>query len=308
MTEPAKPLVWVTGAHGLVGYNLLQIASTPLFPFQALGLTREQIDLTDHAAVRQLFRTAAPQAIIHCAAISKSAECEAQPDRARRINTDLPAFLADLAKDIPYVFISSDLVYDGKGEDYDESTPPNPVSVYGETKLAAEQRILPNPRHIVIRTSLNGGKSPTGDRGFNQQMRLDWQAGKTLTFFTDEYRCPISVTLTARALWELVAQACGIAWQANGRSSAIPHSLNTPPGGLYLLAGRQYLSRWEIAQCVAARCRELNPKFVAETLAQYHGPPRPARLRLNCAKVQARLSFPLLGLKEWLEANPGEPF
>jgi dTDP-4-dehydrorhamnose reductase len=304
MTEPAKPLVWVTGAQGLVGYNLLQIAAGPQFPFHALGLARERIDLSDFAAVRQLFHAAAPQAIIHCAAISKSAECEAQPDRARRVNTEIPAFLADLARNIPFVFISSDLVYDGQGEVYDESTPPNPVSLYGETKLAAEQRILPNPRHIVIRTSLNGGISPTGDRGFNQQMRLDWRAGKTPTFFTDEYRCPIAVTLTARALWELTAQACGMAWPHQANPPVMPN----PPGGLYLLAGRQYLSRWEIAQCVAARCRELNPQFVAETLAHYHGPPRPPRLRLHCAKVQARLSFPLLGLKEWLEANPDAPF
>ncbi len=293
MASILKPRAWVTGANGLIGFNLLRSAAQFAPGYDVRGLVREQVDLTDFPAVRRLFQAQSPQLIIHCAAISKSAECDAQPAWARRVNVEVPARLSELAANIPLVFFSSDLVFDGTQASYDETAAPNPLNLYGETKRAAEEIVLRNPRHIVVRTSLNGGVSPTGDRGFNQPMRQAWREGKTLTLFTDEYRCPIAASLTARAVWELV-----------GNPDAAP----ARPAGLFHLAGRQCLSRWEIGQCLAARCPELNPRLIPESLRGYSGPPRPAVLRLNCAKLQARLSFPLLGLKEWLEQNPGEAF
>ena len=59
---------------------------------------------------------------------------------------------------------------------------------------------------------------------------------------------------------------------------------------------------------LAARCPELNPQLEPGSLKDYHGAPRPADTSFNCAKLQARLSFPLPGLPDWLAANPHEPF
>lgn len=251
------------------------------------ALTRDRLDLTDASAVREAFRRQEPQLVIHCAALSKSPECEANPALARKLNIEVTARLAELAAEIPLVFLSTDLVFDGRLGNYDETAPVNPLGVYAETKAAAEQVILANPKHTIIRLSLNGGTSPTSDRGFNEQMRRAWQAGQTLRLFTDEFRSPIAAAATARAIWELAAR-------------------NQP--GLYHVAGSERLSRWQIGQLLAARWPQLNPRIEPGSLKEYKGAPRAPDTSLNCAKVQRLLAFRLPGLAEWLSSHPDETF
>ena len=280
-------LIWVTGAGGLIGNYLVQTAPRYASQRRLIGLTRAQLDLTDFNAVREQFRAHKPQLIVHCAALSRSTACQENPSLARKLNVEATARLAELAADIPFIFFSSDLVFDGRQGDYDESARPNPLSVYAETKIAAEQFVLANPKHTVVRLSLNGGASPTGDRGFNEEMRRAWQAGKTLRLFVDEYRCPMPAIVTARAIWELVAHC---------------------KPGLYHLAGSQRLSRWQMGQLIAARWPQLNPRLEPVSHKEYAGPPRSPDTSLNCARIQKLLSFPLPRLDEWLMANPNEPF
>jgi dTDP-4-dehydrorhamnose reductase len=280
-------LAWVTGAGGLIGSSLLQTARPYAPGWTVRGLVRSRLDLTDYKAVRETFALDQPELILHCAAISRSPDCEADPIRARRVNIDVTAVLAELAAAIPFVFLSTDLVFDGKRGGYAETDAPNPLGVYAETKLLAEQVVLRNPRHTVVRTSLNGGTSPTGDRGFNEQMRLAWKSGRTLRLFTDEYRSPIAARVTAQAVWELVAR-------------------DQPR--LYHLAGHERLSRWQIGQLVAARWPKLDPRLEPSSLKHYSGAPRAPDTSLNCAKAQALLSFPLPGLTEWLASHPEEDF
>jgi dTDP-4-dehydrorhamnose reductase len=224
--------IWITGAGGLIGNYLLQTAPRFEEPTAIVGITRAELDLTDFAAVKREFNRQRPRLLIHCAALSKSPECQANPALARRLNVDVTAQLAELAADIPMVFLSSDLVFDGKAGNYDESAAVNPLSIYAETKVAAERILLANPRHTVIRTSLNGGTSPAGNRGFNEELRRAWQAGESLRLFTDEFRSPIPAQVTARAIWELTER-------------------NRP--GHYHVAGGERLSRWQIGQLLAVR-------------------------------------------------------
>jgi dTDP-4-dehydrorhamnose reductase len=278
-------MVWITGAGGLIGHYLVNSATQSHRKPRAL--TRPQLDLTDFNAVRQCFHKEQPAAIIHCAAMSKSPDCQAQPELARRINVDATALLAELAAKIPFIFFSSDLVFDGKKGNYVENDAVGPLSIYAETKVAAEQIVLANPGHTVVRTSLNGGTSARGDSGFNEQLRRDWQAGKVPKFFVDEFRCPVPAVATARATWEL---------------------LNCGATGLFHVAGAERLSRLRIGEALAARHPELNPKFLASSLKEYSGAARPPDTSLNSAKAQRLLSFPLPGLTQWLGAHPDEPF
>lgn len=280
-------LAWITGAGGLIGSHLVRAAPQLAPDWNVVGLTRTQLDLADFRAVDREFVRQQPRLILHCAALSRSPACQANPELAREINLNVTAHLAGLAADIPFVFFSSDLVFDGRRGNYDESAPVNPLSVYAETKAAAESIVLTNPRHTVVRTSLNGGQSPTGDRGFNEELRLAWQAGQKLTLFTDEFRCPIPVTITARAVWEL--------------------AIKTEPG-LYHLAGSERLSRWQIGRLVAARWPQLHPQLEPGSIQHYAGPPRPQDTSLDCAKIQKLLSFPLPGLSGWLAEHPEEIF
>lgn len=286
LPETPSP-VWVTGAGGLIGSYLVRLAGEFAPGCRVIPLTRAELDLTDFAAVRERFRREAPQVIIHCAALSRSPVCQAEPALARQLNVEVTAALAEMAAEVSLVFFSTDLVFDGRQGNYVETDAVNPLSVYAETKVAAERVVLANPRHTIIRTTLNGGASPTGDRGFNEEMRRAWQAGRVMRLFTDEFRCPLAAAVTARATWEL--------------------ALSGEPG-IFHLAGSQRLSRWEIGQLLAARCPELHPQLEPGSLKDYHGAPRPADTSFNCAKLQARLSFPLPGLPDWLAAHPQEPF
>jgi dTDP-4-dehydrorhamnose reductase len=217
--------------------------------------------------------------VVHCAALSRSADCQKAPELARALNVDVTARLVELAADIPLVFFSTDLVFDGQRGNYDETAVPNPLSVYAETKVAAEQFVLANPRHIVVRTSLNAGPSPAGNRGFDEQMLQAWSAGQTLRLYTDEFRSPIVAEATARAVWELLAA-------------------NRP--GLYHVAGAERLSRWEMGRLLAAAHPDANPRLEPASLKEYSGAPRSPDTSLDCAKVQQLLSFRLPRWSEWL--------
>jgi dTDP-4-dehydrorhamnose reductase len=250
-------------------------------------MTRDQLDLLDFAAVRREFARDKPQLVIHCAAISTLAEAQANSALARRVNVDVTKLLAELAADVRFVFFSTDLVFDGRKGNYVETDMTHPIHIYGETKAAAEQIVLRNPHHTVVRTSLNGGTSRTGNRGFNEGLRLAWQAGQGVNLFTDEFRCPIFSGETAHAVWELV---------------------NQNRAGLFHVAGAEKLSRWQIGQLVAARCPQFNPKITPGSAADFPGPPRALDTSLNITKVQKVLSAPLPGLTGWLAANPREFF
>jgi dTDP-4-dehydrorhamnose reductase len=282
-----KPLAWVTGAGGLIGHYLVKAASAFAPGWQVIGWTHSQMELTDFKAVRRVFQQQPPQLIVHCAALSRSPVCQANPALAWKLNVEVTQRLAEIASEISFILFSSDLVFDGKKGSYVETDSVNPLSIYAETKVAAEQWVLPNPKHSVIRTSLNGGTSLAGDRGFNEELRQAWRAGQSIKLFKDEFRSPIPAPVTARAIWELVAE---------GRP------------GLYHLSGSERLSRWQIGQLIAARWPGLNPKLEASSLKEYHGAPRPPDSSLNCEKIQALLSFPLPGLTDWLAAHPGEIF
>lgn len=287
MLNQPTSTVWITGAGGLIGNYLLQLAPQFAPNHRALGLTRSTLDLLDFSAVRRAFHEQQPAAIIHCAAMTKPPDCQTNPSLARKTNIESTALLTELSANIPLIFFSTDLVFDGRKGKYTESDSANPLSVYAETKVAAERLVLANPRHTVIRTSLNGGVSPTGDRGFNEQIRVAWQRGQKLSFFTDEFRSPIHAEFTARACWELFSKQ---------------------QTGIFHIAGSQKLSRAQIGELLALRYQHLNPKFDTASLKDYVGAPRSPDTSLDSSKAQSQLSFPLPSLTEWLRENPISPF
>ena len=272
-------LAWITGAGGLIGAHIARNAPRE---WSARALARAELELTDSAAVREAFKRDEPRLVIHCAALSKTLVCERSPDKARTNNVEVTRVLAELAADIPLLFFSTDLVFDGAEGNYSEDDAPNPLTVYAETKLAAEQMILTNPKHTVIRTSLNAGRTSSGT-AFNEQWRATWQRGETLNLFVDEFRSPIAAEVTARAVWELTAA-------------------NQP--GLYHLAGSERLSRYDIGWLLAAGEPQLNASIARGSIRDYTNMRRSPDCSLDVSKVQQLLSFPLPKFSEWLRENP----
>ena len=280
-------LVWITGANGLIGNYFAQTAPRFASRWRVRALTRADFDLLDFGAVRHEFQKDPPQLVIHCAAITAVADAQKNPALARRVNVEVTELLAGLAADISFVFFSTDLVFDGRKGNYDETDLPNPLHLYGETKAAAEQIILKNPRHLVVRTSINGGISHTGNRSFNEQLRRSLQTGQAMTLFTDEFRSPIPAVETARAVWELAQKKCA---------------------GIYHVAGAERLSRFQIGGLLVKRWPEITTEIKSGSAKDFAGPPRALDTSLDISKVQKVLSARLSGFGKWLAANPNEFF
>ena len=273
------PLVLITGAAGLIGHYLVKTAPRWAPQWEVRGITRQDVDLTDAACLAGVVRSLKPLAIIHCAALSRTKDCEQDPASARHINVEVTAHLAQLSQDIPFIFLSSGEVFNGRTGWYREIDEPNPINVYGQTKLEAEQAVLQNPIHTVVRIVLTAGTSETGDRSFVEEMCRTAKAGKDVTLYADEFRCPLPAGVIARAIWELV-------------------DLKQP--GLYHLGGSERLSRWEIGETLLSWYPELKGQLVEGSARNHIGSPRPADLSLRCNKIQSLLSFRIPGFREWL--------
>ncbi|HEY0551995.1 MAG TPA: SDR family oxidoreductase [Verrucomicrobiae bacterium] len=272
-------LAWITGAGGLIGSHIARSAPQG---WKACALTRSKLELTDFAAVREAFTRDKPQLVIHCAALSKTLVCERNPEAARLNNIEVTRVLTELAADIPLLFFSTDLVFNGARGNYTERDTPNPLTVYAETKLAAERIVLANPKHTVIRTSLNAGRTSNGT-AFNEQWRAAWQRGESLSLFVDEFRSPVAAAVTARAVWELAAA-------------------NQP--GLYHLAGSERLSRYDIGRLLARSDLHLPARIERGSIHDYTNMRRSPDCSLDVSKVQRLLSFPLPKFSDWLAENP----
>ena len=273
------PRAIITGAAGLIGQYLVRTASRWAPRWEVRGLTRAELDLTDSSRVDALWRTVKPAVVIHCAALSRTKECEQDPDRARRINVEATAHLAALSKMIPFIFLSSGEVFDGHRGWYSETDEANPINVYGRTKLEAERVVLQNPRHTVVRIVLTAGTSQNGDRSFVEDMVRAAKSGKAVTLYADEFRCPLPAGVIARAIWELI---------------------DREQPGLYHLGGQDRLSRWEIGQALLPWYPELDGRLVEGSSRSHVGAPRPADLSLRCEQIQNLLSFRVPGFREWL--------
>ena len=273
------PRAIITGAAGLIGQYLVKTAPRWAPDWHVQGLTRADLDLTDHANVERTWQSIKPATVIHCAALSRTKDCEQDPASARRINVEATAHLAQLSQDIPFIFLSSGEVFDGRTGWYGETDEPNPINVYGQTKLEAEQAVLQSPRHTVVRIVLTAGTSETGDRSFVEDMCRTAKAGKDVTLYVDEFRCPLPAGVIARVIWELV-------------------DLKQP--GLYHLGGSERLSRWEIGQVLLPWYSELEGRLVEGSARNHIGSSRPADLSLRCDKIQNLLTFRIPGLREWL--------
>jgi dTDP-4-dehydrorhamnose reductase len=149
-----KPKILLTGKNGQVGAELA--AMLPKLG-EVVALDRQQLDLSKPDDVRRAIREIRPALIVNAAAYTAVDQAENEEALARAVNADAPALMAQEAKKIGagLVHYSTDYVFDGSSRSpYEEDDPPNPVSVYGKTKLAGERAIqdvgLP---HLIFRTA-----------------------------------------------------------------------------------------------------------------------------------------------------------
>jgi len=193
--------ILVTGASGLLGLNLALEATkehtvyglTNRNPLHTDAFTVLKTDLLEPGAAERLLERTQPDWVIHCAALANLEACEADPEQARQLNTEIPRKLAHYVArgGARLIHVSTDAVFDGQRGEYSEQDAPNPLSVYAQTKLDGEQAVAQaNPDAIVARVNLFGW-SLSGRRSLSEFFFYNLQAGKAVMGFTDVFFCPL---------------------------------------------------------------------------------------------------------------------
>jgi dTDP-4-dehydrorhamnose reductase len=145
--------VLLLGRSGQVGTALAkqldQVTAPPSAEFNLMDATRDKVE--------KLMDEARPSVVINCAAYTAVDKAESQIDVANKINGSAVGLLAEVSADagVPFVSFSTDYVFDGRSTlPYVESSTPNPINVYGQSKLIGEHMaIAANTRALIIRTS-----------------------------------------------------------------------------------------------------------------------------------------------------------
>jgi dTDP-4-dehydrorhamnose reductase len=196
--------ILLTGKNGQVGWEL-QRTLAPLGDVVAVG--HQEMDLADPDSIRRMIREVRPHLIVNPAAYTAVDKAESESDLAMAINGIAPGVMAEEAKRLNAAVIhySTDYVFDGaKERPYVEDDAPNPLNVYGRTKLAGEQAIqAAGAPHLILRTSW-----VYGARGRNfllTILRLAREKSE-LKIVDDQVGAPTWARLLAEVTSQIVAQ------------------------------------------------------------------------------------------------------
>lgn len=198
-----------------MGYHLLRVAK---YKYELFGITHSSkvelegaslhnCDITNYVQLGNLIEDIEPDAVIHAAALSNTAVCEKDPELSFRVNVEASVNLAGMCNDlsIPFLFTSTDLVFDGKQGNYNEEDNVSPLSVYGKHKAMAETRIAEvYPQATIVRLPLMFGALEASQHNFFGQTINRLRNVQNVTLFEDEYRSVCGARSIAEGLLQLV--------------------------------------------------------------------------------------------------------
>lgn len=288
--------ILITGASGALGWVLARrlagicaVTGTYLSHENVPeGVTPVRMDLKDPESVAMTMGTHRPDVVIHAAAMTNPDDCERDPVAAQAVNLYGSAALAERAGRLGcrVVYVSTDLVFDGKRGDYREHDEACPVSVYGRTKMDAERVFLELPggsglpRPAVIRSSLIYGWGGPASGTFLSGLVATLRSGSKMRLFTDQMRNPV--------LEDDIADAVVL---------AIGHDLE----GIYHAGGPEQVSRLEFgkAVCEAFGLDEELLEPISMSDFEYIAD-RPLNSTLNISKLAGVTGFSPRKLKDGL--------
>lgn len=206
--------ILVTGANGLLGNALFsQVNQSKSFTFVATGrgerraavpphISYYSCDLSNDDEVKGLLNNVKPDVVIHGAAMTQVDHCETNPNDCMRANVDATEHLLKHGSaHMRMVFISTDFIFDGARGMYKEDDVPNPVSVYGKSKLIAEECVRNAGRsYAILRTMLVYGYAPNLSRSNIVLWVVEsLQKNKPIRVVNDQFRGPTLVDNLAKA-------------------------------------------------------------------------------------------------------------
>jgi len=256
----------IAGAGGMLGTALQRVLAARSVSFEAPA--ERDFDITDEDCVRRVvgeFAASGGEVLVNAAAYTDVERAEDDERTAYRVNEDGARLLAEAAHDagLRFVHVSTDFVFDGKKDGaYVEDDAPNPLSVYGASKLAGEVAVrAAYPQALIVRTAWVFGP---GGRNFPVKILEAAESRDTLSVVTDEVGSP---TFTM----DLAAGILGL--------------VDAGATGVYHLAGSGSCSRFELAAEVlrlAGMERELVPVTSDAFPSRAH---RPSNSVLDCSRA-----------------------
>ncbi len=232
--------VLVTGCHGQVGSEVVALADEA---FDVCPFGHRELDITRADAVKRRLDEAAPDVVVNCAAYTAVDRAEDEPEVAHLVNADAVGLLGNAcaARGIGIIHLSTDYVFDGrKPAPYREEDHPNPLGVYGASKLAGEERLRgATDRHVVLRLSWVFGR--IGHSFVDTILRLA-RDRDTLTVVDDQVGTPTPAAAIATAI----------------RSIAETTDVRPDAWGTYHYSATPAVSWCGFARCIVAAAAEYN--------------------------------------------------
>ncbi|MFC2172323.1 dTDP-4-dehydrorhamnose reductase [Acidobacteriota bacterium] len=197
--------VAVAGSSGMLGTDLVQLIKESRDHEMAGAYDiKEGVDLLDADALRVILRKNRPDVLINCAAYTDVDGAEKHRTEALRANRDIPEALANVACfiGVRIIHISTDYVFDGKkSTPYTEKDKPAPQSVYAQSKLEGEERLMASGcDSIIVRSSWLYGRN---GKNFVDRVRELAAGGGPLRIVDDQRGCPTWTAELAKALMAL---------------------------------------------------------------------------------------------------------
>ncbi len=247
----------VTGAGGQLGTALVASA-----PASVVGVSHQEMDVSDAASVERTISTVRPAVVVHAGAWTDVDGCEGDPGKAWRINAEGTANVARACAAVgaQLIYVSTDYVFSGDGSrPYEPTDAVRPLSAYGASKLGGElaTRLYLPARHTIVRTSW---VFSSRGRNFVRTILRLATTQPELRVVNDQRGCPTSADDLAGWIWALVEK----------RSTGVFHACN---------AGE--CTWFEFARTILAQIKSATPIFPVSTSAFPRTAPRPTYSVLN---------------------------
>jgi dTDP-4-dehydrorhamnose reductase len=281
--------IFITGGSGLLGSNIIKLASEKYTIYGSYNkhkicfhnIPLLHIDIMNKKQLNVIVKIK-PDCIIHCAAIVNIDECEKNPEFAYQQNVQGTENIVEVAEAVDsfLIYISTDAVFDGKKGNYSEEDSPNPINVYGETKLKAEQIVQKSScKSCIVRTNIYGWNK-LEKLSLAEWMIYQLENNKVLYGFIDVQFTPILVNNLSEMLFEIYEKKIQ---------------------GILNVAGLESCSKFEFAKKIA-NVFQLNKNLIKPVsidtvdLIAIRG----KNLSLNTKKIQSLLKTPLYNVEEGL--------
>jgi dTDP-4-dehydrorhamnose reductase len=287
----ANSKILIFGSSGQVGWELRQKLARL---GEIAAIETPKVDFSQLDSVRETVRASKPAIILNAAAYTAVDKAETEPELAMAINATAPGVIAEEAKRLGSILVhySTDYVFDGKKPSpYVETDVPNPLSVYGKTKLAGDQAILAvGCEALILRTTW-----VYGARGQNFLLTMLRLAGERseLRIVDDQFGAPTSSECIAQATADILAQILPPAVGGlQGRS------------GIYNLTNAGETTWFGFAKALLTSQCEFNgtavPNLVPIKTNEFPRPARrPANSRLSCQRLEETFG---LRMPSWEDA------